>query len=160
FLGEPARHRLPVRSRKVVDPNGESGAHATVHCPVRERSMAVEDCEACARFCGLSFAMETRETSVVCKWHEVDRPAEGRPARGPDPLAPIAAIMSREVLCVTPEVGVDEIMTLLVEQCVGAVPVVDAQGRPVGIVSKSDLVRAERDAADTEESALSPREPS
>lgn len=62
----------------------------------------------------------------------------------PEPKA--RDIMSAPVLTVTPEAGVREIASLLVERRIGAVPVLDA-GRLVGMVSGADLLRRHEMAA-------------
>jgi CBS domain-containing protein len=55
--------------------------------------------------------------------------------------APVTAAMVRTVVCVDPEMGVAELMRLFVEQGISGAPVVDADGRSVGVVSKTDIVR-------------------
>ena len=50
-------------------------------------------------------------------------------------------IMTRNVVTTTPEATVGEVATLLVERHISAVPVIDAAGKLVGIVSEGDLVR-------------------
>jgi CBS domain-containing protein len=50
-------------------------------------------------------------------------------------------VMTRGVVTVSPETPVTEVARLLLTRGVSAVPVVDASGRLVGIVSEGDLVR-------------------
>ncbi len=50
-------------------------------------------------------------------------------------------VMTADVVTVGPEAWVGEIARLLLEHRISAVPVVDAAGRLVGIVSEGDLVR-------------------
>jgi CBS domain-containing protein len=52
-----------------------------------------------------------------------------------------ADVMSRGVITVTPDTPVPEIAKLLVERRISAVPVADAAGRLVGLVSEADLLR-------------------
>lgn len=58
-------------------------------------------------------------------------------------LPPVSAadLMVEDVVTVRPETKVPEIARLLVENRISAVPVVDAAGALVGIVSEGDLVR-------------------
>jgi CBS domain-containing protein len=49
-------------------------------------------------------------------------------------------IMTTNVVTVTSESGVDEIAALLLKRNISAVPVVDAEGRILGIVSEGDLM--------------------
>jgi CBS domain-containing protein len=53
----------------------------------------------------------------------------------------IEEVMTREVVCVTEELSVEALGTLLLERGIDGVPVVDAQGFPLGVVSKTDLLR-------------------
>ena len=54
--------------------------------------------------------------------------------------APVKGFMSHNVIWVTPDVPVTEIMQLMIEHDIGRVPVVD-NGRLVGIVSRTDVLR-------------------
>lgn len=61
----------------------------------------------------------------------------------------VTELMTGNVLTVGPESPVAEIVDLMVEEKVSAVPVVNAEGNElVGIVSYIDVLRALRDAAD------------
>ncbi|MFD9130572.1 CBS domain-containing protein [Kitasatospora sp. NPDC059571] len=53
----------------------------------------------------------------------------------------VGTVMTEHVVRVAPETGFREIVALLAEFEITAVPVVDAAGRPVGIVSEADLLR-------------------
>jgi CBS domain-containing protein len=55
--------------------------------------------------------------------------------------APVSTLMSGNVLCVDMEDDVSVIAELILEHKVGAVPVVDGDGKLVGIVSYVDLIR-------------------
>ncbi|MFI1255093.1 CBS domain-containing protein [Streptomyces netropsis] len=59
-------------------------------------------------------------------------------------------VMTREVVRVVPETGFREIVTLLTEFDITAVPVVDVDDRPVGVVSEADLMRTQVAQDDTE----------
>lgn len=52
----------------------------------------------------------------------------------------VADVMTRDVVTVTPETGVQEIARLLWTRGISGVPVVDASGALVGIVSELDLL--------------------
>ena len=49
--------------------------------------------------------------------------------------------MTRKVICVSRDLGVESLMALLLHRGVSRVPVVDEFGRLIGIVSKTDLLR-------------------
>ncbi|HME90044.1 MAG TPA: CBS domain-containing protein [Myxococcaceae bacterium] len=67
--------------------------------------------------------------------------------------------MTKNVLCVRPEVSVQELTLLLFECGFSGVPVVDAKGKGLGVVSKTDLLRENYDRAEleVEEGASYPR---
>jgi CBS domain-containing protein len=59
---------------------------------------------------------------------------------------PVTEIMSSDIVTVTPENDVAEVIDLMIEHRIGAVPVVEAGStRLVGIVSYVDALRAARD---------------
>lgn len=69
---------------------------------------------------------------------------------------PVAEVMTREVVRVAPDTGFREIVALLAEYGIAAVPVVDAADRPVGIVSEADLMRTQAAQDDPSELSASP----
>jgi CBS domain containing-hemolysin-like protein len=55
-------------------------------------------------------------------------------------------VMTAEVVAVPPEMPAAEIARLLLDKRISAVPVVDGEGMPIGIVSEGDLIgRSETD---------------
>lgn len=59
---------------------------------------------------------------------------------------PVSNIMQGDVLYVDPEDDIDEVIDLMINQKIGAVPVVDSiEGNLVGIVSYVDILRVARD---------------
>jgi CBS domain-containing protein len=56
--------------------------------------------------------------------------------------APIGKMMSSDVLTADPEDEIDELIDTMVENKVGAIPIVDGDGALVGIVSYIDILRA------------------
>ena len=147
-----------IRNAHIVGDDGEESVVASVYCPLRERSTAVRECESCRRFHALHFDKSSRTTSVVCHAGQAAQgTAEADPLRsvGVDvpvnPETPLAGIMTRDVICVRPEVPLDQITALLVRHEISGMPVVDTAGRPVGMVSRADVLRATEERGDTEE---------
>ena len=56
--------------------------------------------------------------------------------------APVESVMSRDVVSVSPDTPVEEIIKRLAERNIKRVPVIDEAGRLVGIVSRADIVVA------------------
>jgi acetoin utilization protein AcuB len=60
--------------------------------------------------------------------------------------ASIASLMSSDLLSVSPETDVTEVVDLMIEHRVGAIPVVGDEGDDLlGIISYVDILRAARD---------------
>jgi CBS domain-containing protein/CheY-like chemotaxis protein len=71
---------------------------------------------------------------------------------------PISAIMTTDVICVRRDLGIEALMSIFLDRRIGAVPVVDADGFPIGLVSKTDLVRHRFEDADGDEVRFDPAE--
>lgn len=63
----------------------------------------------------------------------------------------VSDIMAREVLTVPPEASVREVASLMLERRISGIPVVDAEGRVLGVVSEGDLIR--RPEIDTDQAS-------
>jgi acetoin utilization protein AcuB len=64
---------------------------------------------------------------------------------------PVVKVMSSDVICVDPDTELGELVELLIEHKVGAVPVVRSDTREVvGLVSYIDVLRALRDSLEEE----------
>lgn len=70
---------------------------------------------------------------------------------------PVSATMTRHVVCVRPDLSIEALASLFVERGFSGVPVVDAAGFPLGVVSKTDLVRERCKHGETAE--YSPTDP-
>src|SRR5215469_8996100 len=58
-------------------------------------------------------------------------------------------VMSKPVVSVHPDTPTREIARLLVEKGISAVPVVDDNGTPIGMVSEGDLIHPKRAACES-----------
>jgi CBS domain-containing protein len=52
----------------------------------------------------------------------------------------VSDIMTRNVICVHENMSVDAVCALFLDQGISGAPVVDDEGKPVGVVSKTDLL--------------------
>ena len=136
-------HPLPIRTRRVLAGNGEATVTRTVLCPQHGQAVALAACGDCPRCVEISDAGVTCQPDTphpTMRWasrlHRILPSAADRVA--------IADVMSRDVACVRDDVSIESLLALFRDRAIGAAPVVDGDGFPVGIVSKSDLVR-ERD---------------
>lgn len=88
----------------------------------------------------------------------VNGPEAASGARPRADLTSISEIMQRRVVCVTPELDLDGVMAVLLEHQIGGAPVIDREGNPIGVVSKTDVIRAcsEREAMLTAGDIMTP----
>ena len=93
------------------------------------------------------------------KSHPLDEPSKDRPKIPPHRsprTTPVSAIMTREIICVSPDFSVESLATLFLERGIHASPVVDERGRLMGFVSMTDIVREQHDNADTDVGGAEP----
>ena len=62
---------------------------------------------------------------------------------------PVAMLMSRDVVTVKPDMPIDQLTQLFLDRGISGAPVIDETGNPIGIISKTDLVRATYEAGGT-----------
>lgn len=102
--------------------------------PVREAVQALQD-------------LDVRHLPVINGAHEVvgivsDRDLAPLAERPRTMFQPVSQVMSSDVLTVDLETDLDDIIDVLTEHRVGAVPVVDADHKLAGMVSYVDVLRA------------------
>jgi CBS domain-containing protein len=76
-------------------------------------------------------------------------PAAGPFGVGAADRTPISEIMTKHVVCVRSDLDTRTLASLFLERGISGAPVVDDDARPIGIVSKTDLVRERYERADT-----------
>jgi len=142
----PGSRKLPIRTRRTLDGDGVRSIDETVYCEHREASIDVDDCIACPDCRYVTFS-SADGSYLVC-----DRPAgEVLP---PTP-GTVAAVMSPVVHCVRPTTTVAALVQLLLESAIGGAPIVDGDGRAVGVVSKTDVIRSMHEGRNPATTAVS-----
>src|SRR3712207_362824 len=61
-------------------------------------------------------------------------------------LSTVDEVMTRRVVSVRPDTSVETLAALMLERNISGLPVVDAQGQLMGMVSKTDVVRTQNSA--------------
>jgi CBS domain-containing protein len=147
-MSDPDRKLLPIQVRRTVEPDARPGMELSVFCSRRGGSVALEDCLACTDCGGLHLDPSERNTFLMCRGSTTasvvppqDTPASTTSARG-EPT--VATVMTANVVCVSPELSLDALTLLMLERGISGVPVVDQDGVPLGVVSKTDLLRRDR----------------
>ncbi|HEX8953943.1 MAG TPA: CBS domain-containing protein, partial [Polyangia bacterium] len=149
-MGKRKVRTLPIRTRKIVSAEGEASLARSVLCPTHGEAVGLSVCAECVRCesideAGVRCVPELAQPTM--RWSPLLRRMLPSAA---DRVA-ISDVMSRDVTCTRADVTIETLTTLLLDANIGAVPVVDAEGFPVGILSKSDLVREHWENGDTQE---------
>lgn len=142
--------RLPVRTRQVLEPDGQRTETETVYCTRREASTDVAVCRDCERLAKVVEDEDEKPIEVAC-WSKVEA-VENDPSRS-DPLlearvllglmkVSVHEVMTRGVLCVRTAMALAPLAQMMLRHGVSALPVVNERGEPIGLVSKTDLLRA------------------
>ena len=86
-------------------------------------------------------------------------PATHTQTSGRDPAAatPVSKIMTPEVISVRSGTSVESVVELMLARGLSRVPVIDEAGRPIGIISKTDLIEESHDRGGDGEQAPRPR---
>jgi len=137
-----------VRTVIVYGPSGPQKQVRSVHCPAGNGSVALEHCETCTRRMETVAASDAVRSHISCR---VDGDGE-QPAR----VQMVSEIMPRTVVAVRPELRADVMLLALVEHDRGGAPVVDQMGRPMGMVSITDLMHEYRSMLRAAEEAGGP----
>jgi len=53
---------------------------------------------------------------------------------------PVRTLMGPELVCARPELAITEVIRLMIKHRVGCIPVVDDDRRPIGVITKFDIV--------------------
>jgi CBS domain-containing protein len=146
---------LEIRVRQTLAADGTTSSYSTVYCPRRACTVRVNECVDCEEYIGLSFDREEQTALLHC--YESSQPTPRQSLRSflaagePEGLlrklreradcTPVSRIMSLNVHCVTEDVTVSALASSLLDGGISGAPVVDDQGRPIGVVSKTDLLR-------------------
>jgi CBS domain-containing protein len=149
------RTLLNIQSLDVLSGDGQTADFRRVRCPVRDRTVTLEQCLSCPESEGVARDATGRIEYASCR-----RAGAGAEARRDAPGAvmnhtPVSAVMTSDVFAVRPDVSLEALMDVLLERGIGGAPVVDEEGRPVGVVSKTDLLDQRFVAGDTGE-AIAP----
>jgi CBS domain-containing protein len=133
----PNERLLEIRMVDVVAGRGKSLTLSSVRCPRRSRTAAVEECAHCGESGGVARDAVARGEYLWCRvsapaWHEGARSAE---------LALVGEVMARTSVAVRAGVSRSVAADALRARGASTAPVVDGDGRPIGVVSEADLLR-------------------
>lgn len=128
--------RCPIGVREAVSGDGSVTRRSLAHCDHRGEAVELMECDDCGLRVALQPATARRPGFVECR--RVGHPGGGSLAIDHGP--PVRLVMNRDVSCLRPDVSVDTAAVLLLEWHSASAPVVDEDGRPVGVFSLSDAM--------------------
>ena len=118
----------------------------TVQCPRFDRSAPFPRCCGCAHMTAIDVDTDGTHAAVMCAGGDDPHPHGRVDVAEAAVRVRVGDVMSTDTTCVRSDVMLDDVTKLVVENRLRAVPVVDDGLRLVGIVSKTDLLRARGDA--------------
>lgn len=129
----------------------------TVACPWRGVDTPYDECRRCERCWLVHLGQNPSGSFVVCE--RLPAAASAR-ASSPAPVPEardtvVSSIMTRSVVSVQPGLAIERLILLLIDEDIGAAPVVDEAGRLLGLVSRADLVTDDYDWADLRDDCIS-----
>ena len=143
----PANPELVVH--RVFDAEGKESTTLRVRCPDCRRRLVMRE-NSIRDFLEMSLSPSPGGGTTVVR--QAGRPARERPMTSHFlPTVTVGELMVRDVVCVRPDTSIEELRSILLEKGISGVPVVDRDGRLVGVVSKTDLVREAQDTGDETE---------
>jgi CBS-domain-containing membrane protein len=132
-----------IHTKVTLDGNGEGRSSRHVFCKRAHESVDLRACQECPWVEGWP---ETFPGAEVVRCHASFPPvAATADLREKTIRTPVGEVMGTNVACVRADADMDMLGRLLGEDGLDAVPVVDAKGHPMGIICKTDLLRALRD---------------
>lgn len=144
-------HADPSRiATLTIDPHA-----LTVACPRRHATKPFDECRGCEH-CWLVHVGDGPGSSfVICESLPPEVPRRAGASMPEARITPVTAIMTPEVITVHAGLAIERLILLLIDEDIGGAPVVDDQGRLIGMVSRDDLVTDDYDWADLRDDFLS-----
>lgn len=140
----PATPELVVH--RVFDAEGKESTTLRVRCPDCRRRLVMRE-NSIRDFLEMSLSPTPGTMPSVVS--SASRPVRERPMTSNFlPTVTVGELMVRDVVCVRPETSIEELRSILLGRGISGVPVVDRDGRLVGVVSKTDLVREAQDTGE------------
>jgi CBS domain-containing protein len=129
-----------------------------VFCPLRDSNLALKECECCDHYDGVLLRGGGYSPLLVCH-APVSNGAKdfGHNAQRRASLNPVSAAMTSNPVSASAETTREALIAMLLGGGVSAVPVVNKAGRPIGIVSQADALRARNEAGVAAMEIMTPR---
>jgi CBS domain-containing protein len=138
----PIAH-LPIADVTTVTVDGQREVSQRVFCDRRHEMSSVAQCRRCPRFLKVGERADEQGDEVQCV--PGSSPVQQDTSEGRTLVLPrltVGMLMTRDVVCVRPDLTLDAVVQLFVETSLRAVPVVDGERKLIGFVSEGDVMLA------------------
>jgi CBS domain-containing protein len=130
-------HELRVHVQSTLAGDGIRTLRQVL-CPRTGTFRRLDACEQCPRL----IRIDRRQSGAFLMCDVAGAPAPPAPRTESASTTCVRELMAHDVICVSPAMRVSEVVRLLDQSDISGAPVVDERGAPIGIVSKTDLLRA------------------
>lgn len=120
--------------------DGEEEHTGHVQCPRHGGSVPLAQCARCPRFVKVTPGSEPGAETVHCRADACAPVPTNKPLCLP--RAAVSDLMTRNVVCVRPDLTLDAVSALFLETSLAALPVVDAEGRLLGFLGQDEVTLA------------------
>jgi CBS domain-containing protein len=129
---------LEIQSVHVLSGDGQTVGLRRVRCPVHAATVKLERCLSCPVSGGVARDATGRIEFASCR--HASAIAEARRQVRVTDHTPVSAVMTTDVFAVREDVTLRALGAVLLDRGIGGAPVVDEDGRPIGVVSRTDLL--------------------
>jgi CBS-domain-containing membrane protein len=156
----PETRTLPIK-RRIVLGEDDPTEHLEVFCPAQEATVPAWRCADCGFLKAFPREPARPNATLACAPPGIDANMAARASHKIDiaeaaARVPLGEFVDRRVVCVKPTTSVEHLRALMAETGHESFPVVDASWKPLGMISKSDLVREQVDEDAEVASLMSP----
>lgn len=133
---------LKIRTLRILFEDGRIVDLRSVLCPAQQRVLALEHCLSCEDSGGLVRSVAGAE----CASCRIGRAVQAVPPPAAPKLVagaaspPVSDLMTIDVFAVRPDAGLDIVLDILIERGFGGSPVVEGDGKPIGVLSRTDIL--------------------
>ncbi len=123
--------------------DGVQSIDFSVWCPERNQSLSLDVCTACKHLDSFARSERGYGTTVECSPTPRAKPHEDAHVDVQEAAtrSRIADVMRRDIVCVRSDASLESVSSVLLTEGSQCMPVVDEDSRPIGVISKSDLLR-------------------
>ena len=146
----PGAANLQVRTRRIRSGGGSTVTEFLIDCPVRRSSIPAHACDQCEDSLGVAAGDGHAPSAVACTklWPEAGAAEAAATLRDALGCTSVLRAASRDVMCVASDLPLRQLAGAHGCSCLNGATVVDDGLRPIGMITKTDLMRRELEVID------------